>query len=54
VPGLLSSSRRLAQTIEEVTKGRIKIEVFPANTFVRALETFDAVMVQFLGLRGST
>jgi TRAP-type mannitol/chloroaromatic compound transport system substrate-binding protein len=43
MPGLLSSSRRLAQTIEEVTKGRIKIEVFPANAFVRALETFDAV-----------
>jgi TRAP-type mannitol/chloroaromatic compound transport system substrate-binding protein len=43
MPGLLSTSRRLAHTIEEVTKGRIKIEVFPANTFVRALETFDAV-----------
>src|SRR5262245_66663883 len=38
MPGLLSTSRRLAQTIEEVTKGRIKIEVFPANTFVSALE----------------
>jgi len=43
MPGLLSASRRLAQTIEEVTKGRIKIEVFPANSFVAALETFDAV-----------
>jgi len=43
MPGLISTSRRLAQTIEEVTKGRIKIEVFPANTLVRALETFDAV-----------
>ena len=43
MPGLLSTSRRLAQTIEEVTKGRIKIEVFPANALVRALETFDAV-----------
>jgi TRAP-type mannitol/chloroaromatic compound transport system substrate-binding protein len=43
MPGLLSSARRLAQTIGEATKGRIKIEVFPADAFVRALETFDAV-----------
>jgi len=43
MPGLLSTSRRLAQTIGETTKGRIKIEVFPANAFVRAFETFDAV-----------
>ena len=43
LPGLLPTSRRLAQTIEDVTKGRIKIEVFPANAFVRAFETFDAV-----------
>ena len=31
MPGMLSAARRLAQTIEEVTKGRIKIEVFPAQ-----------------------
>ena len=43
MPGILSTSRRFAQSIEEVTKGRIKIEVFPVDTFVRALETFDAV-----------
>ena len=43
MPGLLPSARRLAQTIGEATKGRIRIEVFPANAFVRAFETFDAV-----------
>jgi TRAP-type mannitol/chloroaromatic compound transport system substrate-binding protein len=43
MPGISSTSRRVARTIEEVTKGRIKIEVFPANTFVSAFETFDAV-----------
>ena len=43
MPGLISTSRRLAQTIGEVTHGRIKIEVFPANALVRAFETFDAV-----------
>jgi TRAP-type mannitol/chloroaromatic compound transport system substrate-binding protein len=43
MPGLLPSARRLARTIGEATKGRIKIEVFPANAFVRAFETFDAV-----------
>ncbi len=43
MPGLLPGARRLAQTIEEATKGRIKIEVFPANALVRAFETFDAV-----------
>ncbi len=43
MPGLISTSRRLAQTIGEVTRGRIRIEVFPANALVRAFETFDAV-----------
>ena len=43
MPGLLSSSRRLAKTIGETTNGRIQIEVFPVNAFVRAFETFDAV-----------
>jgi TRAP-type mannitol/chloroaromatic compound transport system substrate-binding protein len=43
MPGLLPSARRLARTIGEATKDRIKIEVFPANALVRALETFDAV-----------
>lgn len=43
MPGLLPTSRRLAQTVGEATKGRIKIEVFPANELVKAFETFDAV-----------
>src|SRR5215470_14024876 len=42
-PGLQSSAERLAQRIGYATEGRIHVEVFPAGTFVRALETFDAV-----------
>jgi TRAP-type mannitol/chloroaromatic compound transport system substrate-binding protein len=43
LPGLLSSARRLTQTIAGATNGRIRIEVFPANALVRAFETFEAV-----------
>jgi TRAP-type mannitol/chloroaromatic compound transport system substrate-binding protein len=42
-PGLHTSAVRVAQTIGAATGGRIKIEVFPAGTLVRAFETFDAV-----------
>jgi TRAP-type mannitol/chloroaromatic compound transport system substrate-binding protein len=42
-PGLHTSAVRLAQTIGVATGGRIKIEVFPAGSLVRAFETFDAV-----------
>ena len=42
-PGLQSSAERLAQRMSSATEGRIEVEVFPAGTFVRALETFDAV-----------
>ena len=42
-PGNHTSAVRFAQTIGAVTNGRIKIEVFPAGTFVRPFETFDAV-----------
>jgi TRAP-type mannitol/chloroaromatic compound transport system substrate-binding protein len=42
-PGPHDSSRRLAQTIAEVTGGRIRIEVFAAGELVRSFETFDAV-----------
>jgi TRAP-type mannitol/chloroaromatic compound transport system substrate-binding protein len=42
-PGLHSSAVHLAQTIDSVTSGRIKIEVFPAGGLVRPFETFDAV-----------
>jgi len=43
MPGLLPTAHHFAQTIRDATKGRITIEVFPANAMVRALETFDAV-----------
>src|SRR5438046_1749844 len=42
-PGLHTSAVRFAQTIGAATSGRIKVEVFPAGTLVRAFETFDAV-----------
>jgi len=34
---------RFAQTVSDATRGRIKIEVFPAGALVRPFETFDAV-----------
>ncbi len=42
-PGMLASARRLADTINTATDGRINIEVTPAGAVVRPLETFDAV-----------
>jgi len=42
-PGLQTSAVRFAQTVGAATGGRIKIEVFPADTLVRPFETFDAV-----------
>lgn len=42
-PGLQTSAVRLANTISEVSGGRIRIEVFPAGALVRPFETFDAV-----------
>ena len=41
--GSYSNAVRLAQTVDDATGGRIKIEVFPAGTLVRSFETFDAV-----------
>jgi TRAP-type mannitol/chloroaromatic compound transport system substrate-binding protein len=41
--GFQSSAERLARAIHAASAGRITIEVFPANTLVKALETFDAV-----------
>jgi TRAP-type mannitol/chloroaromatic compound transport system substrate-binding protein len=43
LPGLQPSAERLARTIAAASAGRIRIEVFPAGTLVRAFETFDAV-----------
>jgi TRAP-type mannitol/chloroaromatic compound transport system substrate-binding protein len=42
-PGLQSSAERLAQRIGTASDNRIKIQVFPAGTFVGPFETFDAV-----------
>jgi len=41
--GLDTGSQRLAQSITAISDGRLKVTVYPANTLVRALETFDAV-----------
>src|SRR3954468_16111870 len=43
LPGLQTSAVRFAQTISSATGGRLKIEVLPAGSLVRPLETFDAV-----------
>ena len=43
LPGLQASAVRLAETIGVASGGRIRIEVFPAGTFVKAFETFEAV-----------
>ena len=42
-PGFQASAARLAQRIGAASGGRITIEVFPAGTLVRPLETFEAV-----------
>jgi TRAP-type mannitol/chloroaromatic compound transport system substrate-binding protein len=42
-PGILSSARRLAQTIGEASRGRIRIEVSASGAVVRPFQTFDAV-----------
>ena len=42
-PGLHTSAVRFAETIGAATRGRIKIEVYPAGALVRPFETFDAV-----------
>src|SRR6201987_6317806 len=43
MPGLTASGNRLAQSITAISDGRLKVTVSPANTLVRAFETFDAV-----------
>jgi TRAP-type mannitol/chloroaromatic compound transport system substrate-binding protein len=43
LPGLQGSAVRLARAIGVASGGRIKIEVFPAGTLVRAFESLDAV-----------
>ena len=43
LPGTYTNAVRLAQTVANVTGGRIQIEVFAAGALVRPFETFDAV-----------
>ena len=43
MPGLLPSARRLAKTIGEATKGRIKIEVFPSQTLIKGIDMWKGV-----------
>jgi TRAP-type mannitol/chloroaromatic compound transport system substrate-binding protein len=42
-PGHAASAERLAQSITAASGGHLKVTVYPANTLVRAFETFDAV-----------
>jgi TRAP-type mannitol/chloroaromatic compound transport system substrate-binding protein len=42
-PGLQTSAERLAQSISAMSDGYLKVTVYPAGSFVRAFETFDAV-----------
>ena len=41
--GLQTSAERLAQSITALSDGRLKITVYPADSFVRPFEVFDAV-----------
>jgi TRAP-type mannitol/chloroaromatic compound transport system substrate-binding protein len=43
MPGLQTSAKRLAQSINAISEGRLKVTVYPAGSLVRAFETFDAV-----------
>ena len=43
MPGLKAGAQRLAQSIAAISDGRLKVTVYPADTLVRAFETFDAV-----------
>ena len=42
-PGLQTSANRLAQSINAMSDGRLKVTVYPADSLVRAFEVFDAV-----------
>jgi TRAP-type mannitol/chloroaromatic compound transport system substrate-binding protein len=42
-PGLQTSAERLAQSISAMSDGHLKVTVYPADSLVRAFETFDAV-----------
>ena len=42
-PGLQTSAERLARSVTAMSEGRLKVTVYPADSLVRAFETFDAV-----------
>lgn len=42
-PGVLTSARRLARTIDDASGGRLRIEVSASGEVVRPFDTFDAV-----------
>lgn len=42
-PGLATSAERLVKSIDEMTNGRLKINVYGAGEYVPALQVFDAV-----------
>src|SRR5262245_18916076 len=42
-PGVHAAAVRVAQMVGDAAGGRIKIEVFPAGTLVRAFEACDSV-----------
>ena len=42
-PGLDSGAQRLAKSISELSDGRLKVTVYPAESLVGAFEVFDAV-----------
>src|SRR5262245_54720473 len=43
LPGLGTSAERLGCSITEITRGRLKVQVFGAGELVSAFEAFDAV-----------
>ncbi len=43
MPGLRAGAERLARSITVLSDGRLSVTVYPANTLLHALETFDAV-----------
>src|SRR5208282_38373 len=54
MPGLDTSAERLARSITVLSDGRLKVTVYPADSLVRAFETFDAVSAGVADMYHST
>lgn len=54
LPSFANSAERLASSITVMSGGRLKVTVYPANTLVRAFETFDAVSAGVADMYHST